>query len=320
MFDVAACLKSSYAIEVALLTLLPVGADLNASVYRANGSDQRSYFVKVTRGRPSLKCTALLQKSNIPHVVYPVKTLDGELFQRTGDLAVIVYPYIEGKDGFVTSLSNEQWVELGRTLRGVHTMEVPAALGVACEKFLSKWRQVVRSIYEKEPQIRDAIGSELWQFLQEKREQILQIVERSDELSEKVRQRSYANVLCHSDIHAGNVLITSGGEFYIVDWDHPILAPKERDLMFFGGGVGNVWNQPDEVKQFYQGYGAVDIDRTLLSYYRFERIVEDIAEYYCELLLHPIEGRDRLGMYRQFTAMFAPNGVVDIAFASEHRE
>ena len=31
---------------------------------------------------------------------------------------------------------------------------------------------------------------------------------------------------------------------YIVDWDEPIMAPKERDLMFIGGGVANVWNKP----------------------------------------------------------------------------
>ena len=43
-------------------------------------------------------------------------------------------------------------------------------------------------------------------------------------------------VLCHSDIHGGNILIADTGELYVVDWDDPILAPKERDLMFIGGG------------------------------------------------------------------------------------
>ena len=47
-------------------------------------------------------------------------------------------------------------------------------------------------------------------------------------------------------IGAGNLLIDAKGSLYIVDWDHPIMAPKERDLMFVGGGVGSAWYRPQE--------------------------------------------------------------------------
>ena len=46
--------------------------------------------------------------------------------------------------------------------------------------------------------------------------------------------------MCHKDIHGGNILIRTDGQppvLYILDWDDPILAPKERDLMFIGGGI-----------------------------------------------------------------------------------
>ena len=100
-------------------------------------------------------------------------------------------------------------------------------------------------------------------------------------------------MLCHSDIHAGNVLIDGNNTIYIVDWDEPIMAPKERDLMFIGGGVGNVWNKPHEEKLFYKGYGKTEVDSTILAYYRHERIVEDIALYSQELLLTTARGKDR---------------------------
>lgn len=32
----------------------------------------------------------------------------------------------------------------------------------------------------------------------------------------------------------GNVLISKNGSIYIVDWDQPVMAPKELDLMFIG--------------------------------------------------------------------------------------
>jgi spectinomycin phosphotransferase len=88
------------------------------------------------------------------------------------------------------------------------------------------------------------------------------------------RSRPLEPVLCHSDIHAGNLLLTSDGDLYIVDWDNPILALKERDLMFIGGGVAGIWNKAREEALFYQGYGSSDINLIALTYYRYERIIQ----------------------------------------------
>ena len=74
-----------------------------------------------------------------------------------------------------------------------------------------------------------------------------------------------------------NVLLDGNESIYIVDWDDPIMAPKERDLMFIGGGVANVWNKLYEEQLFYEGYGLTDINTTISAYYRNERIVQDIA-------------------------------------------
>lgn len=122
--------------------------------------------------------------------------------------------------------------------------------------------------------------------------------------------------MCHSDIHAGNVLVVNEETIYIIDWDEPILAPKERDLMFIGGGVGNVWNNPHEIDYFYEGYGKTNIDKTILSYYRHERIVEDIAVYGLDLLSRVQNDQSRLESFKHFKEMFDPNNVIEIAFAT----
>lgn len=124
-------------------------------------------------------------------------------------------------------------------------------------------------------------------------------------------------VLCHSDLHAGNVFIDKNGAIYIVDWDSPIIAPKERDLMFIGGGVANVWNKPHEKELFYKGYGKTEVNMALLAYYRHERIVEDIALYGQQLLLTMVGGQDRIKWYNQFIAQFEPQDVVEIAFKTD---
>ncbi len=66
-------------------------------------------------------------------------------------------------------------------------------------------------------------------------DEIHRLVDGAEQLAQMLQNDSHSCVLCHSDIHAGNVLIDQSNAIYIVDWDAPIMAPKERDLMFIGG-------------------------------------------------------------------------------------
>jgi spectinomycin phosphotransferase len=149
-------------------------------------------------------------------------------------------------------------------------------------------------------------------FLKIKRQEILELLERTERLAQNLQARVLDLVVCHSDLHAGNLLIVSDW-FFIVDWDDQILAPKERDLMFVGGGQMNNWRSPlEEEALFYQGYGATELDAVALSYYRFERIVQDIAAYCEQLFLSGEGGEDREHAYQYLTSNFLPNGVLEI--------
>lgn len=315
-----------YWIEVTAIALLPIGADMNASIYKVQSSDQKTYFVKLRRDHSddvNIAVLELLQMAGIQQLIPPVRTAEGKPTQQVGDVTFIVYPFVQGQDGFSRSFTDEQWIALGRALRQVHEIDVPAALQthIRREEFSSKWRDVVRALYvdmESEPTC-DEIALKVWKFLQENKSIIQRLVNRAEQLAQKARSQPLKFVLCHSDIHGGNVLVDDKDDLYIVDWDDPILAPKERDLMFIGGGVGNVWNKPHEEKLFYQGYGQMELNWALLAYYRHERIVEDIAIYAQELLLKPTTGKDRTEMHKQFMDMFMPNGVVDIAFKTDEQ-
>ncbi len=318
---IISCLNTHYGIEAASLVFLPLGADMNASVYKVQTPDQKSYFIKLKTGHHhdlGVEIVELLQSVGIRQIIPPVKTIHGKPTQRIEDFTLIVYPFVDGQDGFNRTLTDDQWITLGKALRQVHEVEVPLHIQnrIRKETYSAKWREVLRSIYihvEAKP-ASDEIGLKLQKFMKKNMPAIRKLVDRAEQLGEKLQNQSPKFVLCHSDIHAGNVLIDGNNAIYIVDWDEPIMAPKERDLMFIGGGVGNVWNKPHEEKLFYQGYGNREIDSTVLAYYRHERIVEDIAIYSRELLLTTAGGKDRPVMYRHFIDMFAPQGVVEIAF------
>lgn len=145
-------------------------------------------------------------------------------------------------------------------------------------------------------------------------EEIDSLIYRSEQLASILLEKSLPQVLCHSDLHAGNVLLGDDDRLCIVDWDTLILAPKERDLMFIGGGVGGVWNQPREEALFFQGYGTAQaIDALALAYYRHERIVRDLLEF-CDQMFDPQASRDdREEGLRQMASQFEPGNVVAVA-------
>lgn len=55
------CLKTYYGIEVVKLTFLPLGADMNASVYKAEAQKQPPYFVKLKHGHHNDISTAIME-------------------------------------------------------------------------------------------------------------------------------------------------------------------------------------------------------------------------------------------------------------------
>lgn len=320
------CLKTYYLIEVAMLHLLPLGADMNASVYKVQSSDQKSYFVKIRRGHPddiSVAILELLQSAGIREIIFPIKTTGGDLTQKFDGFTLIVYPFVEGQDGFARSLNHRQWVQFGKILRHIHDIKVPQSVQsrIRREDFSPKWRDAVGSLYAQieNIQINDDTALKLRKLLKDHKATIDQLVNCAEQLSQKLQNKPLQFVLCHSDIHGGNILLSDNDTFHIVDWDDPMMAPKERDLMFVGGGVGNVWNQPHEEKLFYEGYGKAAVDQTILAYYRFERIVEDIALYVQELLFSMENNNDREQMYKHFVDMFECNGVIELAFRTYQR-
>ncbi len=307
-------LQAAYNIKADSILPLFEGADTNAERYKVQALDSRCYFVKVQHGSDrSLKIFELFRENGLDQIIFPLNALDGSSIEPS----ITVYPFIEGPNGFSQKLTEKEWLSLGIALKKLHTLDIPPSLAEAIRKetYSPKFRDAVRALYTQECKASDPISHQFLRDLETYKETIKRLLDQAESLAESIKHQASKFVLCHSDIHAGNVLLPGKDKLFILDWDDPILAPKERDLMFIGGGIGGIWNEPHEEAFFYKGYGNTDINKTILAYYRHERIVEDIAEF-AKLFLTDVTNPIRKEMYAHFINMFNTNNVIEIAFKS----
>jgi spectinomycin phosphotransferase len=312
------CLHDSFGLHIAQVTFLPLGY-VHSAVYRVIADSGTPYFLKLRRGgfnQVAVAVPAFLHAQGIQQVVAPLATTTHTLWVHAHGFDWILYPFFDGKTGFEVDLSKAQWIALGKSMQAVHTTILPAALAerVPQEDYSPRWRDTVKVFHKQVAQDRydDPIAASFAAFWMAKRDEIHCMVERAEQLAQALQNRAVKLAVCHSDLHGRNVLVGTDDEVAIVDWDEPILAPKERDLMFIGGGVGGIWNNDQEATWFYQGYGQTEIDLVALSYYRYERIVVDIAadaEQIFSMQGSVEERKKAMGLMNQFL----PNNVVDIA-------
>ncbi len=311
-------LREKYEIFVGGLEFLPIGNDATAWVYRVRVDDGADYFLKVKRGAvypPALLVPRYLKDNGIEAVVAPLPTQNGHLWVNTGEFNLILYPFIEGENGMDAGLSKSQWIELGRILKQLHIAQLPASVEqvTSRETFVPAWQAMVERL---DKTIHETISfdapykNELADFWRARGDEIRHIVERAAVLGRTLRQKMLAFVLCHADIHGANVLVTADGGLHIVDWDQPIFAPKERDLMFVVGS--------DHTAFVLEGYGQTRIDPLALAYYHYEWVVQEIGDYGERVFVTQNAGEETLSdSLRGFQQLFAPGDVVDAAYEAD---
>lgn len=316
---IAACLKKTYNLSLTTIEFLPIGHDSYAGVYRVQGNGQ-SYFLKVKRDAVtelSVRLPRYLKEQGIEQVVAPIPTMTGQLWGKIDDFTLILYPYIEGKTGMAGGLSHSQWIAFGAALRQLHSVRLsPELLNITPkEPYLPnpQWSALFK-------QVQASVGSQpydspaekqLAAFWVSKRQEISQIVDRTEQLGRMLKNKSLDFVLCHSDIHTNNVLIDTQGRLFIVDWDQPMLAPKERDLMFVT--VGGFMSDERKEALFFKGYGQTTIDPLALAFYHYVRAVEDLGAFGEQVFLMDSTEQTKQDAAAWFKKMFEPGKFIDAA-------
>jgi spectinomycin phosphotransferase len=325
---IIASLWDEYALRAQRLTFLPLGADVNTAVYRVEVGEAE-YFLKLRKGdfdEISVAVPHFLHQQGLGAIIAPLATRSGQLWGLLDDYRMILYPFVPGQDGYERSLSAGQWPAFGSAMRTIHDAGLPPDLRrrIPSEDFSARWRERVRAFQSQVEggapvELNDPIAAQLAAFMRGHRAEISHLVEHTGQLAALMRARARPMVLCHGDVHPGNLLLPRGepSALYIVDWDNLIYAPRERDLALLGGTYA--WRRAEDMALFYHGYDSVEVDAqdeiepTALRYYRCERIVVDIAEFCQQLLATTEGGEDRAESYRYFTGIFLADHELELA-------
>lgn len=267
-------LQDQYDLVPFTLEFLPVGLDYHAGVYRVVSEHGTSYLLKVKSGsfyEPSCLVPRYLKHQGIASVVAPLPTKSNTLWTQVGAWTAMVYPFIEGDSSF-TDMADEHWKELGNIFRQIHQVIVPAGGFKSLRKETFDPTEYARWVRVFENQhTHSAGGSASQRALRASwvahQPAIHVAVASLEKLAGALQRRSGPYVICHADLHPANLIRDHAGHVFVIDWDDVMLAPKERDFIFV---------REPQADTFWEGYGRREIDWAALTYYLWERVVQDV--------------------------------------------
>ncbi|MDQ4126424.1 MAG: aminoglycoside phosphotransferase family protein [Actinomycetota bacterium] len=319
---ISTCLEAHYHLRAASMAFLPIGYDPNAAVYEVLSCDGSAYFLKVRFGPvdgPGLLVPQALTDLGIQNLIAPLRTKSSGLWcplEGYPGYSIVLYPFIRGESAMVAGLSEDQWREFGSTLRDVHASKLGERLRgrLPVETFAMPSAALVRRLLAlvDETDFEGSAAARFATFWREHAWPIHHMLARAETLGRSLRVKSFEYVLCHADIHAANILVIEDGRIYLIDWDGPLIAPRERDLLFVVGSKIARAVEPREESLFFEGYGAFEIDPAALVYFRYERLIEDMGEIGKSVFLDPSLGEQaRVEEAELAMSFFTPGGAID---------
>ena len=318
------CLQDQYDLSPVMFEFLPLGLDYNAGVYRVVSEQETAYLLKVTSRplyEPSCLVPALLSNQGIASVVAPLPARSGALWTRVEEWTVIVYPFIDGDTSW-TGMTNEQWQEVGTIFQRIHRVRLPPEGFESLRKETFDPTEYARWVHAFETHhlhsrhdgsVSQRALRSCWMAHQLT---IHTVVTSLEKLARVLQSRTLPFVICHADLHPANLLRDHRGHVFVIDWDEVMLAPKERDLLFVKESSA-VSSALPGTPAFFRGYGVAEIDWIALTYYRYERVVQDLIACAQEVFF-----RDDLGegtkadSVQLFQAILAGGGEIDVASAA----
>jgi spectinomycin phosphotransferase len=274
--DIISAVSASFTLDLRTLDLLPLGE--GAWVFEGEDSAKRTWFIKLARDSHAVvgRVAAYLHDElDLNFVAAPIAAKLPEP-PRVKDYYLTVYPFLEG-EVLGPNDSSRFKAEIGSDLRRLHEAQLTDQLRSllpteSCQKFQDSAREFVERarLYGAG----DPLMPSLARVMQHQARAIDDVLKNGRLVSEYCRARAskYELVVCHADIHPYNIMSTPHG-LMMVDWDGIMLAPRERDLMFYADDMRSA-------SDLHQAYGpAYHLDEQLITYYAYEWVLQEFTDY-----------------------------------------
>ncbi|GAA0798308.1 phosphotransferase enzyme family protein [Spirilliplanes yamanashiensis] len=285
--------RADFGVDLVAAEEVRLGSDHRARLWRGVTAGGDAYAVKLSGGGTAagLVVAAHLAAHCVPGIAGPLAAGDGRAWSDRDGRRLSVVPWLAGARAVDGPMTAAHWRSLGRVLRAVHA--APPVPGLPREEHdHAAWWAVYERVAGRLPAP----------------ERMLGLLRGADALAARLRDRPRRDVVCHADPHVGNVLLDGDDGVWLLDFDDAMLAPAERDLMFFTGGVlGFAPVTAAAQEAFGDGYGPVAADPERIAYHQCVRALEDVLDF-----------ADR-GEWSYLDGLHSPAGLVTVAEGSLRR-
>ncbi len=207
-----------------------------------------------------LQTTALADR-----ICRPVQTRRGELFFVQDSIAGAMFSFIPGEAvGYARPYTEQEVFQLADMVKKLHAVRGEDFEGICPSEtyqlsFCGELEQLLISRTELLPEpFREETERE--------KEMLLSRIRQLRAAALELKKAALPYVLCHTDIHGGNLIRDPQGRLWLIDWENVMLAPKEADLFSF-------------CEEEYAPLFCGDADERALRYYMLRRDLEDVQEF-----------------------------------------
>jgi aminoglycoside phosphotransferase (APT) family kinase protein len=224
-------------------------------------------------------------RGRIPSVILSV---DRNYKYTDADFIYILFEYIDGDNLFGMPLSKDLIKELAEIIAELHSIDcIPILTENLAETFDISFCKSLSDILQSGQHLVD-----IEHILASYSELILNRIRIYESLAEYLHSNKPKFVLCHTDIHCGNIMQDS--RLKLIDWEGIRFAPAEADLFSFSEGFffENFWG--DFLAAYKEFHPDFQVNSEALRFYRLRRLLEDISSFTEGLMYDNLVGEERI--------------------------
>src|SRR6267143_2098577 len=277
-------IQEEFGIGIATMTpILKVGATRG---YVIGSLDHRQFFLKIYPNDKVPNASFrfaydLFGRVGIENIVHPIAADSGQMRIQIGEFHVALFNFVAGKTAEENRMDNSQLEKLGELLAKIHQSKKVIGEYSVRENFEIAFKDKFIAIFEHIHPLPARPGEykqKLGVLLEPHTEKFMQELGTLEELQRKVRKMDLEFFNCHGEPSPGNVLASHKGEIYLLDWDEPIFAPKEKDLLFFKD------NSQPVMKGYRRFSEDSSLNRDVIEFYGHMWNLGEIVDYGSRIL------------------------------------